>query len=57
MIVRNEVGHYEGIRCDSCTTMAPPPKEIQQGHGLNNMGWRCTGGSHVCPKCLEAKHV
>lgn len=37
------------IRCDKCGVLAPPAEEIMAGHGLNNMGWRCSGGKHLCP--------
>lgn len=52
MIIKNkETGAYSGIQCDAkgCETKAPSAKEIMQGHGLNNMGWRCSGGTHFCP--------
>lgn len=52
MIIRDEITKtYLGIRCDAhkCETIAPDGKAILAGHGLNNMGWRCTGGTHFCP--------
>lgn len=53
MITRDEITRaYVGIQCDEpgCTTKAPPSEEILKGHGLNNMGWRCVGGNHLCPE-------
>lgn len=51
MILRDEkTREYLGIRCDKCDRMAPPAKEIMEGHGLNNMGWDCFGGNHLCPE-------
>lgn len=50
MIVKDEItGDYLGIQCDVCETMAPDADAIREGHGLNNMGWHCSGGSHLCP--------
>lgn len=52
MIIRDEITKaYLGIKCDAdmCEAMAPQSKEILAGHGLNNMGWRCSGGTHFCP--------
>ena len=52
MIIKDKItGSYQGIKCDAsgCTTKAPPSEEILKGHGLNNMGWRCVGGTHFCP--------
>ncbi len=54
MIVRDEISKaYLGIKCDLCPVVAPPTEEIMRGHGLVNMGWKCSGGSHICPECLE----
>lgn len=56
MIVRDEISsEYIGIKCDRCETMAPPQKEIMEGHGLNNMGWDCHGGVHLCPDHVHEK--
>lgn len=52
MLLRDKItNEYLGIKCDIdvCEAMAPPAKEIMEGHGLNNMGWKCFGGSHICP--------
>jgi hypothetical protein len=50
MIKRDsETKEYLGIQCDKCETMSPPAAEILAGHGLNNMGWHCFGGTHLCP--------
>lgn len=50
MIITDKITKdYIGIQCDVCETMAPDVEAIQQGHGLNNMGWHCSGGSHLCP--------
>ena len=43
------------ITCDKCGREAPPATEILAGHGLNNMGWRCRGGSHLCPEHAEQR--
>jgi hypothetical protein len=45
---------YLGLKCDKCPTMAPPAREILAGHGLNNMGWKCAGGSHLCPEHAQS---
>lgn len=52
MIVRDREGKYVGINCDSpgCPTKAPSSDEILAGRGLNNMGWNCAGGVHLCPE-------
>ena len=53
MILREiDTGKYAGIMCDveGCKTMAPDAREIMAGHGLNNMGWQCWGGTHLCPE-------
>lgn len=49
MIIRDETGSYVGMKCDLCGVMTPPAADILAGHGLNNMGWQCSGGSHLCP--------
>lgn len=58
MIRRDEItGEYLGIQCSEpgCLIAAPPPAEIMAGHGLNNMGWWCFGGTHYCPEHSEGK--
>lgn len=58
MIVKDEItADYIGIQCDACETMAPDVKAIQEGHGLNNMGWYCSGGTHFCPDHAPPKPV
>lgn len=54
MIIRGEPPErlFIGIGCDGCTVKAPAQREIMKGHGLNNMGWRCYGGTHFCPSCV-----
>lgn len=49
MIKRDEKGENPQIHCDVCDLPAPPADEIMKGHGLNRMGWKCSGGSHLCP--------
>lgn len=49
--VDTDSGRQVSITCDGCGTKAPPASEILAGHGLNNMGWRCSGGTHLCPSC------
>lgn len=51
MVKRDEAGVYQGLACDTCGTMAPPPAEIIAGHGLIRLGWHCSGGTHICPGC------
>lgn len=58
MIKRDEAtGEYLGIECsaEGCAVMAPPAKEVLAGHGLNNMGWHCSGGTHLCPEHAPEK--
>lgn len=58
MIKRDEeTKEYIGIQCDRCETLAPPAKTILEGQGLNNMGWRCSGGSHLCPEHAEIAYA
>lgn len=52
MVVRDSAtDEYLGIRCDApgCDVMSPPAEKILAGRGLNNMGWECHGGTHLCP--------
>lgn len=46
---------YQHIKCDApgCDVISPPASEIMAGHGLMNMGWHCSGGTHYCPKHRE----
>lgn len=54
MIVRDErTNEFVGIACDVCKEPAPSAVEIQRGHGLVNMGWKCSGGAHICPRHQE----
>ncbi len=58
MMIRDVVTkEYVGIRCDRCETLAPPAAELLKGHGLVNMGWHCTGGTHLCPDHAAEKHI
>lgn len=53
MIVRDEqTREYQHIKCDAkgCEVISPPAAEVLAGHGLVNMGWHCSGGTHFCPK-------
>lgn len=43
------------IKCNECDTEAPPQAEIMKKFGLNNMGWHCFGGTHLCPKHAPGK--
>lgn len=53
-----KTGEYLGIQCDECEAMSPPAADILAGHGLNHMGWYCSGGSHLCPAhALEEKQT
>lgn len=44
-------GSYIGLQCDTCAKPSPSTQEIMAGHGLNRMGWHCSGGTHICPDC------
>lgn len=52
MILRDAKGEYRNIGCEveGCPAEAPPAAELIAGHGLVNMGWRCSGGKHFCPE-------
>jgi len=54
-MVRRDNGEYVGLKCDQCDTMAPPAADILRGHGLVNMGWYCSGGTHLCPTHAPVK--
>lgn len=58
MVIRDEKGEYVGLQCSEpgCEVMAPSTPEILAGHGLNNMGWRCSGGTHLCPAHAFTRH-
>lgn len=49
-VVRDEITGEASIVCCVCRKPAPPVREIMKAHGLNSMGWRCSGGSHLCPE-------
>lgn len=55
MVKRDKDDRYLGLQCDApgCETMSPPAADIIAGHGLNQMGWNCTGGRHFCPEHVE----
>lgn len=40
------------LQCDGCGVSAPDAPTLLAHRGLNNMGWRCAGGKHVCPACV-----
>jgi hypothetical protein len=42
-------GHRIEIDCDICGVKAPPAEAIMKAHGLMNLGWYCSGGTHICP--------
>lgn len=48
MIVRDDKGNFVGLACDECGVPAPPALEIMQAFGLQNRGWYCSGGTHLC---------
>jgi hypothetical protein len=51
MVVKRDAnGENPRIHCNDCGTPAPPGDQILAGRGLNNMGWHCVGGSHLCPE-------
>lgn len=41
------------VQCDTCGIDAPPAAEIMAAHGLNRLGWTCSGGTHFCPQCSK----
>lgn len=41
------------VRCDTCGKHAPSAAEILAAHGLQRMGWACSGGTHVCEGCVR----
>lgn len=41
------------VHCDHCKTPQPPTQEVLKQGGLIAMGWRCSGGTHVCPDCKK----
>jgi hypothetical protein len=50
---------YRRAKCDAagCEELAPAPGVYLAGQppgtawpGWVNLGWRCTGGTHLCPK-------
>ncbi len=43
------------VRCDTCGRDAPPASEILVAHGLVRLGWKCSGGTHVCDGCARAE--
>lgn len=49
MIQRNDKKEFERIRCDVCGEPAPSIPDRIINHGLNGLGWKCSGGKHVCP--------
>lgn len=52
-VVENKVE----LTCDTCGAHAPPAPEIIAAHGLNRMGWYCSGGVHVCPNCVTPEQA
>ncbi len=55
MIERDKRAQFVRIRCDVCNEPAPPTDHIAINLGLNNMGWKCFGGTHLCPAHAEDK--
>jgi hypothetical protein len=43
------------IQCNVCREDAPPVSEIIKAGGLQNMGWYCVGGIHLCPKHADER--
>lgn len=54
-VKRDENGQNPKIHCDACDKPAPSGDEVLKGFGLINMGWACSGGSHLCPSCVTQK--
>lgn len=50
---RNQAGEYLGLQCDTCAKPSPSTAEIMEAHGLNRMGWYCSGGTHICGDCPQ----
>jgi hypothetical protein len=46
-------GSYIGLQCDTCSKPAPPSDKILKAHGLNRLGWHCSGGTHICADCPQ----
>lgn len=44
---------FEDIVCDKCGKGSPSTADLILNHGLTGMGWKCSGGSHVCAGCVE----
>ena len=42
-------GAYQGIVCNRCGKEAPSQQELREHHGLSSMGWKVSGGVHLCP--------
>ncbi len=56
MVVRDEISKkVVGIKCKRCEVTAPSAEELIAGGGLNNMGWHCYGGTHLCPAHVPGK--
>lgn len=55
VVRRNKKDEFSHIECNQCGTPAPDGTEILKGGGLNNMGWHCVGGSHLCPEHAPEK--
>ena len=52
-VARAKDGTYIGLQCDTCAKPAPTSAEILAAHGLNRMGWHCSGGTHICKDCPQ----
>lgn len=55
MVERDTKGDFVRIKCDDCGKPSPSKSDLIINHGLIGMGWKCTGGSHVCPDCKDEK--
>lgn len=53
MVKYDEKGQFDRVVCDKCEAGSPPTADLIVNHGLTGMGWKCSGGSHICPGCKE----
>lgn len=47
----SKTDEYLGLKCDTCSRVSPPIDDIMRAFGLVNLGWYCSGGTHICGDC------
>lgn len=47
--VRDDENNVTGIECDRCGKPAPNTLKELMPNGLIGLGWKCSGGRHICP--------